>query len=172
VTPREAGEIELEEPDWSARFAEHCLRWPRLPRYLQEDSAFEAVMREWRIFHFVWKESEGKAKRQPASAPEAIIGLAKIGIFPARFLHKDVPRDPSGGFQSDDHCWLSLNQEQWRITGVEDKILCLEKGFEDKPETRQINLATAKWTKYCEAASEALRARSEFEVYNSTKNQL
>jgi hypothetical protein len=152
MTPREAGAIELEEPDWSARFEEHCARWPRLPRWLAEDNAFEATMREWRKFHFTWIEVQGKPKRSPAGATEAIIALAKLKIFPPRFLHKDVPRDESGGYQADDHMWLSVNQEQWRITGVEDKMLCLEKGFEDKPETLQIDLSKARWNKYVAAA--------------------
>jgi hypothetical protein len=156
VTPKEAGAIELEEPDWSARFEEHCARWPRLPRYLQEDSAFDATLRDWRRFHFTWVEIEGKPRRNPAGATEAIIALAKLGIMPPRFLHKNVPREESGGYQADDHMWLSIRQEQWRIVAVEDRMLCLEKGFEDKPETMQINLATARWGKYILAAVELL----------------
>jgi hypothetical protein len=155
VTPREAGEIELEEPDWREVFERECARWPRLPRYLQEDSAFESVLRQWRRFYFTWIELDGKAKRNPAGATEAIIALAKLKIMPPRFLHKDLPREESGGYQADDHMWISINQEQWRIVGVEDRMLCLEKGFEDK-ETLQIDLSKAKWTKYIAAAVELL----------------
>ena len=156
MTPREAGEIELEEPDWRERFEEHANRRPKLPPYLAWDNAFEATMREWRLFHFTWIESGGKAKRRPAGATEAMIALAQLKIFPARFLHKDVPRQDASGYQADDHMWLSINREQWRILGVEDKMLCLERRFEDKPETMQIDLAKAKWEKYCVAASQAL----------------
>jgi hypothetical protein len=156
VTPREAGEAELEEPAWRAVFEEECQRWPKLPRYLAEDNAFESTMRRWRQFHFTWIEFGGKAKRQPAGATEAMIALARLKIFPARFLIKDVPREKFGGYQADEHMWLSIRQEQWRITGVEDHMLCLEKRFEDKPETMQIDLAKAKWTKYCEAAAASL----------------
>jgi hypothetical protein len=156
VTPREAGQVELEEPDWRERFEEHANRWPKLPPYLAWDNAFEAVMREWRQFHFTWVELGGKAKRNPAGATEAMIALARLKIFPARFLIKDVPRTDACGYQADEHMWLSIRQEQWRITGVEDRMLCLEKRFEDKPETMQIDLAKAKWTKYCDAAAAAL----------------
>jgi hypothetical protein len=153
MTPREAGEIELEEPDWHEVFERECARWPRLPRYLQEYSAFESTLQQWRRFHFVWKELDGKAKRYPATAQEGVIGLAKLGIMPPRFLGQDIPRTEATGHQSDDHCWLSVNQEQWRIVGVEDKMLCLEKGFEDKPETMQIDLSKARWNKYVAAAT-------------------
>jgi hypothetical protein len=156
MTPREAGAIELEEPNWSARFEEHCARWPRLPRYLQEDSAFEAIMHQWRKFHATLIEVDGKPKRNPAGATEARIALAKIGIMPPRFLHKNVPREESGGYQADDHMWLSIRQEQWRITAVEDRMLCLEKGFEAQPETMQIDLSKVRWNKYVESAVEVL----------------
>jgi hypothetical protein len=157
VTPKEAGEVELQEPNWRERFETHCARWPGLPRYLAEDNAFEATMRDWRRHHFTWIEVGGKAKRRPAGAQEAIIALAKLRIFPARFLLKEVPRDGACGYQSDDHMWLSLAGEQWRITGVEDRMLHLERRF-DEPETRQIDLNRARWTKYTAAAVEALEA--------------
>jgi hypothetical protein len=154
VTPKEAGEIELEEPDWREAFERECARWPSLPLYLARDNAFESVLQQWRRFHFTWVDG----KRGPAGATEAVVALAKLGIMPPRFLHKDVPRRYETGFQADDHCWLSINQEQWRIVGVEDRMLHLERGFEDKPETMQIDLSKAKWTKYCEAAVRALEA--------------
>ena len=156
MTPKEAGGVELEEPDWRQRFEEHANRWPKLPPYLAWDNAFEATMCEWRLFHFTWVEVGGKAKRNPAGATEAMIALAQLQIFPARFQTKDVPRTDASGYQADDHMWLSINHEQWRITAVEDKMLCLEKRFEDKPETMQIDLGRAKWSKYCDAANQAL----------------
>jgi hypothetical protein len=155
MSPAEAGAVILEEPNWHEVFERECARWPRLPRYLQEDSAFESTMQQWRRFHFTWIEVDGKVKRFPAGPKEAIIALAKIGVMPPRFLHKDVPRSDETGFQADDHMWLSIRQEQWRIVGVEDKMLCLEKGFEER-ETLQIDLSKAKWTKYIAAAVEML----------------
>ena len=41
VCPAEAAAIELEEPDWQERFETHFARWPKLPRYLAENEAFE-----------------------------------------------------------------------------------------------------------------------------------
>jgi hypothetical protein len=155
MTPKEAGAIDFEEPDWRARFAAHG---GDSPQWFAQERAFEAVLREWRRFHFIWVELERKAKRQPASAPEGIVALAQLGIMPPRFTVKDVPRTDETGFQCDDHMWLSIAGEQWRIAAVEDRILCLERGFDDKPETRQINLATAKWQKHIQAALDVLKA--------------
>jgi hypothetical protein len=156
LTPAEAGAVRLEEPDWHELFEQQCARWPRLPRYLQEDSAFEEVLRQWRRFHFTWGEVDGKAKRIFPDAPAGCIALAKLGIFPPRFLIKDVPRTDAGGYQADDHMWLSINQEQWRITAIEDRMLHLEKGFEEPRQTMQIDLNRARWDKYNESASQAL----------------
>lgn len=148
MSPAEAGAIELEEPDWRERFEAHALRWPRLPRYLAEDNAFEATMKDWRRFH--------RVEKQTPSAVEAMIALAILNIYPPRFLIKDVPRTDDMGYQQDEHMWLSIRGEQWRITGVEDRILHLEKRYEDKPETMQIDLNRAKWGKYVEAATALL----------------
>jgi hypothetical protein len=155
----DAGNVWLEEPDWREFFEVQTQRWPRLPRYLQEDSAFEATLQAWRKHHFTWVARNNKAVRSPASAAEAMIALAKLRIFPPRFLHKDVPRTDECGFQCDDHMWLSIRQEQWRITAIEDRMLHLEKGFGDKPETMQIDLGRARWAKYIEAAIAVLEAQ-------------
>jgi hypothetical protein len=158
LNPKEAGAVEIEEPDWRERFETHTLRWPKLPRYLAEDSAFEATLQDWRRFHFAWGEVDGKAKRIFPDAPAGCVALAKLGIMPPRFLIKDVPRADIGGYQADDHMWLSIKQEQWKIIGIEDRILHLEKRFEDKPQTMQIDLTKAKWTKYVESAVAVLDA--------------
>jgi hypothetical protein len=157
MTPKEAGAIDLEEPDWRVHFEAHggdSLQW-----FVQE-RAFEATLREWRRFHSSWVEIDGKAKRDPASAPAGIIALAKLEIMPPRFTVKDVPREEAGGYQCDDHMWLSIAGEQWRVAAIEDRILCLEKWMEDnsRPETKQIDLNRAKWEKYTEAAIAALGA--------------
>jgi hypothetical protein len=156
MTPREAGAIELEEPDWKIRFEEHVLRWPKLPDYLARDSAFEATMSDWRRFHFTPVEVDGKLKKRPAGATEAIIALAKLGIFPPRSLREDIPRDgkclePDLG---DDHCWLQIAGRAWRIIAIEDRMLILDSFGEDK----QINLTSARWEKYVEAATTVLDA--------------
>jgi hypothetical protein len=149
MTPAEASAIDFEEPDWRERFEEHCLRWPQLPRWQQEDRAFEETLRDWRRFH--WTPIGDK--RQPADAVKAIIALAELRIFPPRFTINDVPRDGMTGYQHDDHCWLQIAGEQWRIVAIEDRTLLLERM---DGETKQIDLNKAKWTKYCEAAAATL----------------
>ena len=148
VSPAEAAAIELEEPDWRARFEEHCARWPKLPRYLQEDSAFEATMREWRRWH---RDEAGK----PADAFTAMITLAGLKIFPPRNLIQETPRD---GMifeeQHDAHMWLIMSQRSWRIVTVEDRTMILDSFGEQT----QIDLSRAKWGKYTEKAVEALEA--------------
>jgi hypothetical protein len=157
MTPREAGSIELEEPDWRVRFEEHTKRWPKWPRYLQEDSAFEATLKDYRRFHFSWVEG----KQIPMPAAPANIALAKLGLFPPRFTIKDVPRTDATGFQCDDHMWVG----PWRIVAIEDRMLLMEKymEIEGKPETRQIDLAKADWSKYTASAIAVLEARCEYE---------
>jgi hypothetical protein len=56
--------------------------------------------------------------------------------------------------------WMSYAGEQWRITGIEDRMLHLEKmWFEEKErETKQIDLNRARWDKYTEAAVAVLEA--------------
>jgi hypothetical protein len=159
LTPAEAMSVELEEPDWRKRFEEHCLRWPKLPRYLAEDNAFEAVLKDWRRFHFSWGEVEGKPARIYPGSPAGCIALAQLKIFPPRFTIKDVPRTDEGGYQRDDHMWLSISGEQWRVTTIEDRMLHLEKGFEEPRQAMQIDLNRARWTKYTESAVAALKQR-------------
>jgi hypothetical protein len=162
VTPREAGEVEIDEPDWRERFEEHCLSWPKLPRYLQEANAFERTLKDWRRHHFTWIEVDGEPKHQPAGAIEAMVALAKLKIMPPRSTWRDIPHnDVVEGYQYDDHMWLSIAGEQWRITAIEDRILILEKGFQTDREIKQINLKTARWDKHIEAAVAVLEAMRE-----------
>jgi hypothetical protein len=154
MTPAEAAAVVYEEPDWRERFEAHVRRWPKLPKYLCEDSAFEATLRDWRRFHFTWGEVDGKPARIFPESSAGCIALAQLRIFPPRFLIKDVPRTDEMGYQQDDHMWLSINQEQWRVTGVEDQTLHLQK---DK-QTMQIDLNRARWDKYIVAAVEVLGA--------------
>jgi hypothetical protein len=157
VTPREAGAVEYQEPDWHEVFKTECGRHPEWPRYLQEIDAFEEVMRRWRRFHWTPVEIKGEQKKMPAGATQAMVALANLGIMAPRSEYKDVPR---GSYQHDDHMWLSIAGEQWRIVAIEDRILILEKmTFDDsKPETRQIDLNRADWTKHTEAAVAVLEA--------------
>jgi hypothetical protein len=156
MTPAEAAAVELEEPDWVELFNEECARWPRLPRYLQEDSAFPEVMRRWRRFHAA---PAAPGQRIPAPAAEAIVALAKLGVMPPRSAWNDIPRSDATGYQHDDHCWMSYAGQQWRITAVEDRIMHIEKmSFDDKSETQQIDLNRARWDKYVEAAFAVLDA--------------
>jgi len=159
MSPAEAGSVLFEEPDWRALFEEQCARWPKLPRYLQEDSAFTEVLRQWRRFHWTPIEVDGALKKNPAGAVEAIIALAKLQIMPPRSAWQDIPRTGIvEGYQSDDHMWLSIAGEQWRITAIEDKMLCLQKGFQADVETKQIDLNRARWDKYIESAVGVLDA--------------
>ena len=157
VTPAEAAAIQIEEPDWRALFEEQCARWPKLPRYLQEDSAFPEVMRQWRKFHWSPVEINGELKKLPAGAVEAIVALAKLEIMPPRSAWNDIPRDGElGAYQRDDHMWVSINQEQWRIAAIEDRVLHLQKGFQSDKEIKQIDLNLAKWDKYIQSAETLL----------------
>jgi hypothetical protein len=156
MTPREAGAIELEEPDWREVFEEECARWPKLPRYLAEDSGFESTLSRWRRFHWIPIEIDGKLKKRPAGAIEGMIALAKLQIMPPRSLARDVPRDnklfePDVG---DAHCWIQISGRAWRILGVEDRMLLLDSFGESK----QINLTSAKWENYLQAACAVLDA--------------
>lgn len=146
MTPREASAIELEEPDWRERFEAHCLRWPKLPRYLAEDSAFEATLRDWRRFH-------GKAP-----ATDGMVALAALGIYPPRNLIQDIPRDGKPfEEQHDAHTWITMSQRAWKIVAIEDKMMICD-SFGDQT---QVNLSKAKWEKHTEKALEVLNARRE-----------
>ena len=159
MSPAEANDVVWEEPDWRALFEEQCARWPKLPRYLQEDSAFTEILRQWRKFHWSPIVVDDVLKKNPASAVQAIVALAAIGIMPPRSAWTDQPRtDETGAYQRDDHCWLSIASEQWRITGIEDRTLHLQKGFQADVERKQIDLAQAKWDKHNAAAVEILNA--------------
>lgn len=161
MSPADAAAILIEEPDWRALFEEQCARWPKLPRYLAEDSAFPEVLRQWRKFHWSPIEIRGELKKLPAGAVEAIVALAKLGVMPPRSAWNDIPRDGETGYQSDDHMWLSISQEQWRIVAIEDRVLHLQKGFQADVERKQIDLTQAKWDKYCDAAKMALDAQRQ-----------
>ena len=84
VSPAEAAAVELEEPDWKERFEAHIARWPKLPRYLAENEAFEQTLKEWRRFHAV--------DNKPAIAYEGMVALARLKILPPRSLIKDIER--------------------------------------------------------------------------------
>ena len=147
LSPAEATAVEFEEPDWKERFEAHCSRWPKLPRYLQEDGAFEATLVDWRRWHHTGDK--------PATAYEGMIGLAALKILPPRSLIKDIERTGACfAEQVDDHMWLTMSQRAWRIIAVEDKMLLLESFGEQT----QVDLSRAKWEKYCEKAAEALSA--------------
>lgn len=145
----------LEEPNWRDRFEDHCLRWPKLPRDLAEDNAFETTLSDWRNHYGIDVEVQGQEgpelKRKLANEVDGVIALAELELFPARNLFKYVPRG-GFGYQHDDHCWLSIGGEQWRITGVDGRILMLELGFADEPLRKTIDLNRVRWEKYVEAA--------------------
>ena len=148
MSPKEAAEILLKEPDWKDRFEFHCARWPWLSRYLAEDSAYEATLKDYRRFHAV--------DDKPGPTADGIVALTGLGIFPPRNLIKDVPRDGKCfEEQHDDHMWLIMSQRAWRIVAIEDRMLILDSFGEQT----QVDLSRAKWEKYTEKAVEVLNAR-------------
>lgn len=157
MSPAEAGAVIYEEPDWRDVFETECARKPNYPRYLQEADAFESTLKQWRRFHATLMAD---GKKMPANAVDGVIALACLGIMAPRSTWRDLPRDGRTGYQSDDHCWLSISGEQWRITGIEDRTLHLEKMTFDakEPERKQIDLNRADWTKNTEAALAVLAA--------------
>ena len=150
LSPAEATAVEYEEPDWRERFETHCARWPKLPRYLQENAAFERTLIDWRR----WRAVDDK----PAAAIEGMIALAKLKIMPPRNLIRDIERT-SACFaeQVDSHMWITMSQRAWRIVAVEDRTLLLDSFGEQT----QVDLSRAKWGKYCEKACEVLEAMRE-----------
>ena len=150
MSPAEATAVEYEEPDWNERFETHMARWPRLPRHLAEDAAFESTLKDWRRFHAI--------NDKPALVYDGMIALAVLKILPPRNLIKDIERT-SACFaeQVDDHMWLTMSQRAWRIVAVEDRTLLLDSFGEQT----QVDLSRAKWGKYCEKAAEVLEAMRE-----------
>ena len=129
----------LDEPNWIEQ-------WNVLKA---ADDGFDALLRQWRRWHWSPVEVDGRQRKRPAHWVDGVIALAQIGIMPPSNL---APR--SGVFepQIDAHCWLISKERAWRIVGVQDRILELN-SFGDKWE---INLSRAKWDDYVAAASAAL----------------
>jgi len=149
VSPAEARAVEYEEPNWKERFEDHCQRFVTLPRYLQENEAFEQVLKDWRRWH--------ATDDKPAGAVEAMIALAKLKIFPPRNLIGNTERT-SACFQDqhDDHMWLTMSQRAWRIITIESQVMFLESFGEQT----QVDLVWAKprWEKWVDKAVEAMEA--------------
>ena len=140
MSPAEASAI-TEEPDWVQMFA-----GPRL----DQRSAFENLLIEWRKWHFTPLDD---GRKRMAPSVDGVIALAILGIMPPRTLDR-----PPGLFedQVDDQCWFVSEGRSWRILGIEDKMLMLNSFGDEK----QIDLTRAKWDSYCAhhaAVLEALR---------------
>lgn len=152
MTAAEAGAIELEEPDWHSRVRDYDDMHEDAPIELKQDAAFDRVLYEYRRFHFTWVDN---GKRRPLASSNAVVALAKLGIMAPRSRTKDIPHtDELHGYQHDDHCWL-VNERAWRIVAIEDKTLCLD-SFGD---TKQVDLAAAKWDKYVEQRLQILQPK-------------
>lgn len=149
----EAGAIELEEPDWNEYFSGFVSDMDeKNPIELRQDSAFEKTLLLYRQFHFTWLDN---GKRRPMASSNAVIALAILGIMAPRSRRKDMPHDASTfEYQHDEHCWL-VNERAWRIVAIEDKTLCLD-SFGD---TKQVDLAVAKWDKYVEQRLQILQPK-------------
>jgi hypothetical protein len=154
LSPAEAGAIELEEPNWRERFTTHCDRWPQSS--CADEWGYEATLKDWRRFHATPVFVDGQEKKQPAPAIDGMIALAKLRLFAPRRLLQETPRDGATGYQFDDHMWLQVAGEQWRIVGVEDRTLILKLMFAG--EEKQIDLSKAKWGRYVENAAAMLEA--------------
>jgi hypothetical protein len=170
VSPAEAGQVEIEQPDWRERFLEYFKRieaptvaqrlaTPAQQRLLAEEWAFEQTMRDWRRFHWTPIEIKGEMKKMPALAVDAIIALAGLGVMPPRSINQNIPR---GGElfeeQHNDHIWLTIASEAWAIQSIEDKMMHLWRGWEPEVERMSIDLTRAKWDKYADAAVAFLKA--------------
>jgi hypothetical protein len=146
LSPADAAAL-TEEPNWREL-------WEKLK---VADDGFEAILTQWRRWHWIpgdeYRDEHGQMRVQkiPASAVSAIIALAALGIMPIRSI--DWPHSLFED-ELDAHCWLVTEGRAWRILGIEDKTLFLD----SFGETRQIDLARAKWDKYCEAAAAVLEA--------------
>jgi hypothetical protein len=155
MTAAEAGAIELEEPNWHGRFVEHfAATRDDLPIELREDHAFEETFKDYRRFHFEWLPD---GTRKPLDSVRAVIGLAKLRIFPPRSRRLNIERDgkcyePDLG---DDHMWLTTSAGRaWRIEAIESNTLFLD-SFGDK---MQIDLATYVWDKHIARSLAAMNA--------------
>lgn len=154
MTAAEAGAIELEEPDWAFTFQFQVDQGydEKTPIELRQDEAFNRVLYDYRRFHFTWTD---EGKRRPMASSNAVIALAILGIMPPRSRRADLPLGtPCFEEQHDDHCWL-VNERAWRIVAIEDKTLCLD-SFGD---TKQVDLAAAKWDKYVEQRLQILQPK-------------
>lgn len=138
----EAGAIQLEEPDWVAYFAERVDdQMDGGPIELKQDAAFDLTLYEYRRFHFTWLDN---SKRRPLDATTAVIALAKMGVMAPRSRRADLPLGTACfEEQHDDHCWLT-NERAWRIVAIDSRTLFLD----SFGETKQVDLAAAKWDKY------------------------
>lgn len=73
MTPAEVA-ASLDEPDWLAQ-------WQLLKC---ADDGFDAILRQWRRWHWTPIEVNGELKKLPAKATDGIIALAQLGIMPAK----------------------------------------------------------------------------------------
>jgi hypothetical protein len=105
MTPAEI-DASVEEPNWIAQWA-----------ILQcADDGFDAILRQWRRWHWTPIEVDGEMKKKPAGRVDGIIGLALQGI--TAFT---VEREPFEE-QHDDHMWLLAKGRAWRILYLRGKV--------------------------------------------------
>jgi hypothetical protein len=81
----------------------------------------------------------------------AVIGLAKLGIWPA----KSITRHGSELDIGDAHMWLIISQRAWKIEAIESDTLFLD-SFGEKMQIS--NMHAKKWDAYCDKAIEFLHA--------------
>ena len=142
MSPKEAGEL-LDEPDWA-----------ELWKVLQvADDGFETLLRRWREWNFTPIWIDGVQKKKLAPSVDGVIALARLGIMAVSSLTERSPWPFEE--QVNAHCWFVSEGRAWRVLGIEDAMLMLNSFGEE----RQIDLARAKWEKYCEGAAAALEAQ-------------
>ena len=130
----------VEEPDW-------LTQW----RILEcADDGFDAILSQWRKWHWIPIEIAGQLKKLPAPATDGIIALAHLGIMP----HQRLTERPPGPFmeQHDAHMWFQSQGRAWRVWAILDGWLIVN-SFGDE---WHIDLVKAKWDGYVLAAAAAL----------------
>ena len=70
--PRRDRRKSIAEPDWLAQ-------WQILK---VADDGFDAILRQWRRWHWTPIEINGETKKKPGDAVDGIIALAQLGVMP------------------------------------------------------------------------------------------
>ena len=156
MSPADAAAILIEEPDWRALFEEQCARWPKLPRYFQEDSAFPEVMRQWRKFHWIADRNQGRAQEDAGWRGRGDYRARQAWHHAAALAWNDIPRDGETGYQPTTTCGSRSARSSGASSRSKTASCICRRVFQADVEQKQIDLVQAKWDKYTIAAVELL----------------